>query len=63
MPRSTVRCPIVTETRNIAPGVWTRLPNGITIMQPDTPREDAVCTVASDGTVTLSSGATWHVRT
>jgi hypothetical protein len=52
----------VTEVRNIAPGVWTRLPNGITIMQPDTPREDATCTVASDGTVTLSSGATWRVR-
>lgn len=56
----------MTENRTIAPGVWTRLPNGIEVMQnqvQDVMGPDrAVCLIAADGTVTLSAGTTWHVR-
>jgi hypothetical protein len=57
----------MTETRTIVPGVWTRLPNGIEIMQDQvqvtTGPGRAVCLIAEDGTVTLSAGTTWYVRT
>jgi hypothetical protein len=54
---------MMTETRNIAPHVWTRLPNGIEIMQTDVAAEVAVCTMAEDGSVVLSAGTNWRIRT